>query len=136
MKEDIPTTTAEHEIYKENILDHYRHPHNKEANKNCTCQMSQNNPVCGDQITIYLEINEGRITKATFDGSGCAISQAAASMLTDYLKNKTIEEAETINKETICEMLGIPLGPVRIKCALLCVQTTQKALEEYNDLRN
>ncbi len=122
--------TEEQEIYKENIIDYYKHPRNKKELEKCTCKQKEINPICGDEITIYLKINKGKISQATYTGKGCAISQASISMLTEKLKDMPVAEAEKIQKEDIFSMLGIPISFVRMKCALLSLKTLSKSLEK------
>ncbi|MBT4150757.1 SUF system NifU family Fe-S cluster assembly protein [Candidatus Woesearchaeota archaeon] len=115
------------EIYKENIIDHYKHPHNKgKIDHNKTHR--ELNTSCGDELTIYLNIKNNIIENISFEGHGCAISQASVSMLTDKLKGMTIEETLKLNKDDILELLGIPISIVRMKCALLSLKTVQGAL--------
>jgi len=123
--------TADEEMYKENILDHYKEPHNKGKLENPTVTHNELNPVCGDMITIHLKIEDKIIKDVTFTGSGCAISQSSVSMLTDELKGKTLEEFHKLNKDYIYELLGIPISPNRMKCALLSLKTAQGAIQKY-----
>ncbi len=116
------------DLYAENILDHYKNPRNKGKLKDATVSKEGANPLCGDQITMYLEIRNNRIKKITFDGIGCAISQAAASMLTEELTGKTLDKARKITKEDMLKLLGVDIGPTRLKCALLALSTLQEAL--------
>ncbi len=120
--------TEEEEIYKENILDYYKHPRNKRILKT-KIKANDKNILCGDEITIYLQIKKNKIEEATFTGDGCAISQASASMLTEKLKGLTLKQAKSISKEDIIKMLGIPLSFIRTKCALLSLEVLNKALE-------
>lgn len=111
------------DFYKENILDHYRHPRNTGTLEQPTHSHEEHNPLCGDVIRIDLHVNEDNIIdQVAFKGKGCAISQASASMLTEMIKGKTLEEAKKIGKEDILEALGIEIGPVRLKCALLSLK--------------
>lgn len=111
------------DFYRENILDHYRHPRNAGRLENPTHTHEEHNPLCGDVVRIDLHVNENEVIDAVaFTGRGCAISQASASMLTEMLKGKTLTEAKQINKEQILEALGIPIGPTRMKCALLSLK--------------
>jgi nitrogen fixation protein NifU and related proteins len=125
---EIGTNLTEiQEIYKENIIDHYKHPHNKgKIDHNKTHR--ELNTSCGDELTIYLNIKNNIIENISFEGHGCAISQASVSMLTDKLKGMTIEETLKLNKDDILELLGIPISIVRMKCALLSLKTVQGAL--------
>ena len=111
------------DFYRENILDHYRHPRNAGALENATHSHEEDNPLCGDVIRIDLHVNDDNvIDEVAFKGKGCAISQASASMLTEMIKGKTLDEAKQIGKEDILEALGIEIGPVRMKCALLSLK--------------
>jgi nitrogen fixation NifU-like protein len=111
------------DFYKENILDHYRHPRNTGKLENPTHSHEENNPLCGDVIRMDLHVNEDDIIdRVAFSGKGCAISQASASMLTEMIEGKSLEEAKQVGKEQILEALGIEIGPVRLKCALLSLK--------------
>lgn len=111
------------DFYKENILDHYRHPRNAGRLEQPTHTHEEHNPLCGDRIRIDLHVNENEvIDQIAFSGKGCAISQASASMLTEMIAGKTLAEAKQIGKEEILDALGIEIGPVRLKCALLSLK--------------
>jgi nitrogen fixation NifU-like protein len=111
------------DFYREIILDHYRNPRNKGRLENPTHTHEEDNPLCGDVIRVDLHVNdENVIDQVSFDGQGCAISQASASMLTEMVQGKTLEEAKELGKEDILEALGIEIGPVRLKCALLSLK--------------
>ncbi len=111
------------DFYRENILDHYRNPHNIGTLDNPTHSHEEHNPLCGDVIRIDLHVDEANvIDRVAFSGKGCAISQASASMLTDMIQGKTLDEAKKISKDDILEALGIEIGPVRMKCALLSLK--------------
>ena len=111
------------DFYRENILDHYRNPRNKGHLENPTHVHEEHNPLCGDVIRIDLQVNdEDVIEEVRFEGEGCAISQASASMLTEMIQGKTLEEAKQVSKDDILEALGIDIGPVRLKCALLSLK--------------
>lgn len=116
------------ELYAEEIVAHYEHPHNKGKIDNPTNSFHDFNPLCGDDITVYLKVENGKIVDAKFDGVGCAISIGSASMLTDILKGKSIEEIKKMGPNDVIELLGIDPGPVRLKCATLSLRATQKAL--------
>ncbi len=107
------------DLYRANILDHYRHPRNKGHLENPDIHYHDVNPFCGDEITIELKLDGDRVVDVAFDGKGCAISQASASMLTEEILGKTLDEIRHMGKEDVLDMLGIPIGPVRLKCALL-----------------
>ncbi len=118
------------EIYAENILEHYKNPHNKREIQNCPVKHKEYNPLCGDEITIFINVKDGKVVDASFMGKGCAISQASVSMLTDKIKGMTLEEAKALTKEDVFSLLGISLSPLRTKCALLSLKTVVKAIEE------
>ena len=126
--------TEEEELYKENILDHYKHPHNKRNLAGATFSHREFNPLCGDQIQVYLQIKKKKVQDVSFEGSGCAISQAAASMLTDDIKGKNIEEIKKMGPWDIFNLLGIRISPARSKCALLGLRAVQGALMMNGEL--
>src|SRR3989338_10300547 len=116
-------------MYRENILDHYKAPHNFGKMDNATVQHHEKNPLCGDELDMFLVIDENkRIVDIKVYPTGCAISVASASMLSDEIKGKTIHELEKMTKENILEMLGIPISPVRLKCALLSLDTLKNSI--------
>ncbi len=111
------------DFYRELILDHYKNPRNKGTLDPHDFSYEDDNPLCGDRIRIDLRVDgENRVTDVAFTGRGCAISQASASLLTEAIKGKTLDEIKQIGKEEILDMLGIELGPVRLKCALLSLK--------------
>ena len=117
------------DFYRENILDHYRNPRNKGHLDNPTHVHEEHNPLCGDVIRIDLRVNdEDVIEEVRFEGEGCAISQASASMLTEMIQGKTLEEAKQVSKDDILEALGIDIGPVRLKCALLSLKVLKSGV--------
>lgn len=117
------------DLYAENILDHYRNPHNKGKLENATVSFADSNPLCGDKIEMSVRISDvGVVEDIGFMGEGCAISQASASMLTDEVVGKSVDEVNAMTNEKIYEMLGVPLTTNRVKCALLSLVTLKKAL--------
>jgi len=116
------------EIYKENILDHYRNPHNKRALSDFDLTGSGKNISCGDAVTLFIKFNDGKVSKVGFEGDGCAISQAATSMLTDKIKDKTMGELRLLTPGDIYDMLGIKVSPGRTKCALLSYEALSESL--------
>ena len=117
------------DLYREVILDHYRNPRNKGQLEQPTHTFQDDNPLCGDHIRIDLLVNDKDIIEQVrFSGEGCAISQASASMLTEMLVGKSIEDAKKIGKQEILDALGIQLGPVRLKCALLSLKVLKGAV--------
>ncbi len=125
------------DLYRENILDHYRRPRFKGKLEPHTHRHHEHNPVCGDDLQIDLLVNDdGIVEKAAFSGHGCAISQASASMLMERIQGKPLEEVKKISKEDILEDLGIPIGPVRLKCALLSLKTLKGSIYGLGAIEN
>ena len=111
------------DLFRQNILDHYQNPRNYGTLEHPDISAEDSNPLCGDEIRIDLRVKDGVIEDVRFSGKGCSISRAAASMLTEEIRGKTLEEVKRIGKDDVLEMLGIELGPVRLKCALLALKT-------------
>ena len=111
------------DLFRENILDHYKHPRNHGTLVDPDITYEDSNPLCGDRLRIDLRVKDGRIEEIRFSGVGCSISQAAASMLCEQLEGKTLEEVKKLSRDDVLEMLGIELGPVRLKCGLLALKT-------------
>ncbi len=119
------------DIYNEFILELYKNPLNFGRIENADLQAASYNALCGDRIELFININgKHKIKEIKFFGSGCAISQASASLLTEYLKGRTIEEAKKIDKNEILKMIKIDLSknPSRMKCALLVLETLRKMI--------
>ncbi len=111
------------DLYRELILDHYKNPHNYGTLEPADISYEDDNPLCGDRVRIDIRLdNQNRVSEVRFSGKGCAISQASASMLTDEIKGKTLEELRHFDKQDLLDLLGIPLSPVRLKCALLALK--------------
>ena len=109
-------------VYQEDLLDHYENPSNYGTLPNPDISHEEDNPLCGDQIRIDLLVEGDIITEVRFSGHGCTISQAAASMLTEEIEGKSLAEVKKLTRDDILDMIGIPLGPVRLKCALLALK--------------
>ena len=122
------TLTEEQEIYKENIIDHYKHPHNKRKMHDPDKTEKGINPLCGDHIVLYLKLDKNKIVDVSFEGDGCAISMASISLLSDELIGKSITQAQKITKQEVYSFLGIPISHTRTKCALLSLNTLHKSL--------
>jgi nitrogen fixation NifU-like protein len=116
------------DLYRENILDHYKNPRNSGHLDAPTVSAEGVNPLCGDELRVELQIEDGVVTDLRFNGRGCAISQAAASMISDVAKGKSVADVQALGREDVLEELGIPLTPIRLKCALLSVQLLKVAL--------
>jgi nitrogen fixation NifU-like protein len=127
------------DMYAENILDHYKNPRNFGKLNNPTGTYKDSNPLCGDEVEIQLQLSGDKIDDVAFTGRGCAISQASTSMLTEQIKGKEIGHVKKFTQQDIVSMLGISIGPTRMKCALLGLRTLQKGLWGMNapsDLTN
>lgn len=104
------------------LLDHYKHPHNFGELPGADIVYAEGNPSCGDQLEIALKTSGGVIEDVRFKGKGCIISQSAASILTDLVKGEPLERVKGITKDEMLENIGIPIGPMRLKCALLALK--------------
>jgi nitrogen fixation NifU-like protein len=118
------------DLYRDYILEHYRRPHNFGVLENPTITYEGNNPLCGDRITMMLGIRDGVVADVGFTGRGCAISQASASLLTDEIKGKPLDEVAKLSTQDLLDLLGIEISPARLKCALLSLDTLEHALAE------
>ena len=135
------------DLYKEVILDHYKSPRNKRPLEDATVSLHKTNPLCGDEITIHARLGDGKVTAIAFEGQGCSISQASASMLTEAVGGKSVDEAAALAGEfrsmmegkvdpdedafgDLVALKGVAKYPVRIKCAVLGWDVLQDALAE------
>lgn len=119
-------------MYQENILEHYRKPHNKRKLDPSDIETKEMNPLCGDEITVYVAFGgDEKVAEVAYEGQGCAISQASMSMLTDELKGKTLDEIAAMGPDDIQEMVMVPLSPVRMKCATLGIKAVQRGVADY-----
>ena len=119
------------DLYQQTLMDHYRYPRNRCTLDRADFKSGLYNPSCGDKIAIEGCIEDGVLIKIAFEGSGCVISQAAASLLTELVCNKLIEDIGALNKEFLPAALGIELGPIRLKCALLPLQALQEGIATF-----
>jgi nitrogen fixation protein NifU and related proteins len=134
------------DIYKEVILDHYKNPRNKRELAGATRSCTRNNPLCGDEITVYVTERDGQLADIAFTGQGCSISQSSASMMTEALMSKSIDDAETMIKQfrsmmagetepdedefgELVALKGVVRYPIRVKCAVLAWDVLQEALQ-------
>ena len=134
------------DLYREVILDHYKSPRNKRGIGDPTCQSHGNNPLCGDEVTVYVNLDAGTVTEAAFEGQGCSISQASASMMTEAIAGRSVDEVHSLLKEframmageaepdeevfgDLVALEGVRKYPARIKCAVLSWDTLGQALE-------
>ena len=119
-------------VYSEIILDYYRHPRNKGTLEHAQISAKDSNPLCGDIIEMQLELDKNNsVRDVRFNGQGCAISQASASMLTELVKGKTIDDVRKISKEEILSLIGGQLSAVRLKCALLSLKVLKTGVYNY-----
>jgi nitrogen fixation NifU-like protein len=133
------------DIYKEVILDHYKNPRNKREMPDAELTCSKNNPLCGDEITVFVHREDGKVLEASFIGQGCSISQSSASMMTEAVSGKTVEEVDAIARDVramlsgelepdeeafgeLVALKGVVKYPVRVKCAVLAWDVLQEAL--------
>jgi nitrogen fixation NifU-like protein len=138
------------DLYKEVILDHYKSPRNKRELPDATASLHKNNPLCGDEITIHARLEDGKVSEVTFEGQGCSISQASASMLTETVAGKTVDDAAGLTREfrgmmegsvdpdedafgDLIALKGVVKYPVRIKCAVLAWDVLQDVLADGGD---
>lgn len=111
------------DLFRENILEHYQHPRCHGTLEDADVSYEDANPLCGDRIRMDVRLRDGRLEQVRFSGHGCSISQAAASMLCEHVEGRTLDEVKKLTREDVLDMLGIELGPVRLKCALLALKT-------------
>jgi nitrogen fixation NifU-like protein len=118
-------------LYRDFILEHYRNPHNKGVLEPHDLHFADSNPTCGDEMSMTLRLDEGQasIADVAFDGRGCAISQASASILTDELRGQSLAEVRAMDPKHLLDELGVPIGPARLKCALLSYKVLQGAVQ-------
>ncbi len=119
-------------VYSEIILDYYRYPRNKGQLPKPQIRAKDSNPLCGDVVEIQLELDsDSHVKDVRFNGQGCAISQASASMLTEMVKGKSLDEARKISKEDILSLIGGQLTAARMKCALLSLKVLKTGVYSY-----
>lgn len=129
--------SVSYEMYQEQILDHYKHPRNKGPLPDATKNARDTNPLCGDEVVLHLKVDgSDRIADVRFEGQGCAISQASASLLTTIVRGLSVSDAEALDRDAILKKLGIPLSAVRLKCALLSLHVLKVALGPTSDAAN
>lgn len=118
-------------MMKEEVLDHYRNPRNRGTMAKPDFTSGQHNPSCGDSVCMQGRVAHGKLSDVAFESKGCVISQATASLLSETFKGKPLADILAMDKETLLKALGIPLGPTRLKCALLPLMALQQGVNEY-----
>jgi nitrogen fixation NifU-like protein len=125
------------DFYRELIIDHYKNPQHRGELDPHDISFEDDNPLCGDHIRVDLRLDAtGHVSEAVFNGQGCAISQASADLLMESIMGKSVDEVKKLNRDDILDLLGIDLGPVRLKCALLSLKVLKAGvygLGEAND---
>ena len=121
----------QHNLYQDILLDHYKNPRNSGRLEKADLESSAHNPSCGDSVSLQALVNNNLIIRAAFTGTGCVISQATASLTTVFITGKNITEVEKITAQDILTLLGIELGPMRARCALLSLEALREAVTLY-----
>ena len=122
------------EMYQDHILDHYENPSHRGTLDRPTFEIRDLNPLCGDEVRIQARLDdEGRLAAIRFEGQGCVISLAAASMLLEEVEGKTLDEVKKMGRQEMLDLLGVPLTTMRVKCAMLPLRALEKAIHRYED---
>ena len=118
------------DLYQEHILEHYRNPSHKGAPEGNFLAYTAQNRLCGDELTVFLSVEEGKIVHALFSGEGCALSQAAADIVCEEVEGKEVTDAAGLSPGDVYDMIGVPVTPARAACALLGYEAVQGALRK------
>ncbi len=118
-------------LYQDVLIDHYRNPRNRGVLDHPDFKSGENNPSCGDSVSMSGRVKDDRLIAVSFEGAGCVISQAAASMLTEKVIGERLEDIMKLNAAFMRNLVGIELGPTRVRCALLALEALQKGIQEY-----
>ena len=118
-------------LYQDALIDHYRNPRNQGILEHPDFTSGEDNPSCGDSVNMYGQVQNGTLVAVSFQGTGCVISQAAASMLTQKVLGMDLHEIMKIDAAFMRQLVGIELGPTRVRCALLALEALQKGIREY-----
>jgi nitrogen fixation NifU-like protein len=130
--EETSLTESLDELYSDHILDHYECPYHKGKLAGASCSHSDRNPICGDQVTLQLRLDGDKVTECFFDGKGCAISQAAASMLCEAVEGKSLEELRRLQAKDMLSLIKVPLTASRQKCGLLAFKVLKTLLYQQD----
>lgn len=118
-------------LYQDVLIDHYRNPRNRGILDHPDFKSGEDNPSCGDSVSMYGRVEHGELIAVSFEGKGCVISQAAASMLTQAVLGKKLTQIMSLDAAFMRQLVGIELGPTRVRCALLALEALQKGIQEY-----
>lgn len=116
------------DLYRENIMDHYKSPRNFGKLEGADIVFNDYNPLCGDEVTLYVKTGSDQIKEVKFEGRGCALSMASASILTEELNGKSLSEVRTLTQEAVLKMVGVDVSPSRIKCVMLALSALKKGM--------
>src|SRR3954466_8550589 len=116
------------DLYWKIIPDHYRNPRNKGGAHPHDYSAEDVNPLCGDEVRIDVRVKDGKVDEIKFNGRGCAVSQASASILTEMVEGMTLDEVKALTKDDLLEEIGIPVSPARLKCALLSLKVLKSGI--------
>lgn len=120
-------------MFNDQVMDYYRHPRNRKRLEKPDFSSDESNPSCGDNVIFDGTVNDGQLSELSFEGTGCALSMASASMLTEACVGKTLDEILALDKAFIIAMLGLELGPNRMKCAILPLKALQQGVMNYRE---
>lgn len=116
------------DMYQEELLDHYKNPRNFGTLSNFDIKFHDTNPLCGDELTVTVKVKNNKIQDVNFESKGCAISVAASSKLSEQLKNKSLQEVLKLDNKFVLDLIGVPISPIRLKCALLSLKALKKGI--------
>ena len=120
------------DMYQDHILEHYENPYNRMTLEHPTLELRDLNPLCGDEVCVQACLDDhGHLAQVGFDGKGCIISLAAASMLMEAVEGKSLADVKQMDRQEMLDLLGVPLTTMRVKCAMLALRTLQKAIHLY-----
>jgi len=123
-------------LYQEQLMDHYRNPRHRTTLEAPDFTSAEHNPSCGDSVSFQGSVALGHITALAFQGKGCVISQGASSMLAAHCTKLLIDDIAKLDKEFMLTLVGIPLGPTRLRCALLPLQALQQGIADYQNINS